>query len=88
MVLPWYLSRHERVSVTWDIEPETDPFIAGNHERITAHVLEHARPGSIILLHVMYASRAPSREALPGIIGGLRAAGYDFATVNELMGHH
>lgn len=54
-------------------------------ERIAAHVLERARPGSIILLHVMYPSRAESRRAVPAIVHGLRQRGYRFVTVLELM---
>jgi peptidoglycan/xylan/chitin deacetylase (PgdA/CDA1 family) len=47
--------------------------------------LREARPGSIILLHVMAASRETSREALPEIIRGLREQGYRFVTVSELL---
>jgi peptidoglycan/xylan/chitin deacetylase (PgdA/CDA1 family) len=32
-------------------------------------------------------SRAAAREALPGIIGALHAAGYRFVTVSELLRH-
>jgi peptidoglycan/xylan/chitin deacetylase (PgdA/CDA1 family) len=37
----------------------------------------------------MYPSRATSRAAVPGIIDGLRARGYRFVTVSELvaLGH-
>ena len=83
--LPWYLHRTGRTTVTWDVEPESFPEIDGNAERITAHVLQRARPGSIILLHVMFRSRAESRRAVPAIVAGLRARGYGFATVSELM---
>lgn len=83
--LPWYLHRTGRTTVTWDVEPESFPEVDGNAERITAHVLERARPGSIILLHVMYRGRAASRRAVPAIVAGLRARGYRFVTVSELM---
>lgn len=83
--LPWYLHRTGRTTVTWDVEPESHPEVDGNAERIAAHVLERARPGSIILLHVMFPSRAESRRAVPAIVAGLRARGYRFATVSELM---
>lgn len=83
--LPWYLHRTGRTTVTWDVEPESFPEVDGNAERITAHVLQRARPGSIILLHVMYRSRAESRRAVPAIVAGLRARGYRFVTVSELM---
>lgn len=83
--LPWYLSRTNRVHVTWDVEPESFPEVDGHAGRIAEHVLERARPGSIILLHVMYRSRAESRRAVPAIVDGLRARGYRFVTVSELM---
>ncbi len=70
----------------WDIEPESYREIAGDADRIVEHVIERVRPGSIILLHVMYESRETTREALPGIIDSLREQGYRFATVSELIG--
>lgn len=52
---------------------------------IVDRTLAGARPGSIILLHVMARSRDASRAALPGIIAGLREQGYRFVTVSELL---
>lgn len=43
------------------------------------------RPGSIILLHVMYEGRAASRAAIPRIVDELRADGYRFVTVSDLI---
>jgi peptidoglycan/xylan/chitin deacetylase (PgdA/CDA1 family) len=43
------------------------------------------QPGSIVLLHVMYKSREASREALPGVIQGLKEKGYRFVTIPELL---
>lgn len=83
--LPLYLAKHDRVSVTWDVEPESIDDIAADSEKITAHVLEKTKPGSIIILHVMYDSREPSRQALPRIIDGLKERGFRFVTVSELM---
>jgi peptidoglycan-N-acetylglucosamine deacetylase len=83
--LPWYLHRTGRTTVTWDVEPESFAEVDGNAGRIAAHVLERARPGSIILLHVMFPSRAGSRRAVPAIVAGLRQRGYRFVTVSELM---
>lgn len=83
--LPWYLHRTGRTTVTWDVEPESFPEVDGDAGRIAAHVLQRARPGSIILLHVMFPSRAESRRAVPMIVHGLRQRGYRFVTVSELM---
>jgi peptidoglycan/xylan/chitin deacetylase (PgdA/CDA1 family) len=82
--LPLYLARTGRVTVTCDVEPESYPEVDGDAERITRHVLERARPGSIILLHPWYRSREASRRAVPAIVAGLRARGYDLVTVSEL----
>lgn len=85
--LPRYLHRTGRTTVTWDVEPETAPGGAATPEELVRHALEHTRPGSIILLHVMYPSREVSRRAVPAIVGGLRERGYRFVTLSELMRH-
>ncbi len=83
--LPWYLSRHGRTHITWDIEPESSPQLDHHTDRIVAHVLARARPGSIVLLHPWYHGREATRAAIAPIIAGLRAQGYDFVTVGELL---
>lgn len=83
LVLPWALHRQDRLSVTWDIEPESDEVTAQSAQSIADTVLRQARPGSIILLHPMYSDKA--REALPAIVTGLRAQGYEFLTVDALV---
>jgi len=85
LCLPRYLHRTGRTTVLWDVEPESYREIARSAERIAAHVLERVRPGSIVLLHVMYSSGEESRRALPMIVGGLRSRGYRFVTVQELL---
>lgn len=87
LTLPWYLSQTGRSSITWDVEPESYPDIAEDADAIAEYVIENTRNGSIILLHVMYRSREASRQALPRIIDGLRARGFQFVTVSELMKH-
>jgi len=83
--LPRYLKKHNKVTVTWDIEPETDKESAGDSDRIADYVVKHARPGSIVLLHVMFDSRDPSMQAVPKIIRRLKDEGYQFVTVSELI---
>jgi peptidoglycan-N-acetylglucosamine deacetylase len=82
ILLPYYLSATGRKTITWTVAPESAPDDA---DRIVARVLEQVQPGSIVLLHVMYESRAESRAALPDIIDGLQAKGYRFVTVSELL---
>lgn len=83
--LPLHLAKHDRATITWDVEPESYSDIAADPAKIAAHVIETTRPGSIIILHVMYDSREPSRQALPAIIDGLKARGFRFATISELL---
>jgi chitin deacetylase len=83
--LPYYLARAGRKSITWDVEPESGPEVAADSERIAEHVLSRARPGSIIILHVMYRSRGESLKAVEKIVAGLKARGYGFKTVSELL---
>lgn len=85
VTLPWYLAQNGRMTIMWDIEPETYQEIAEDPQRIAQHVLDNVRPGSIVLLHVMYGSRETSRQALPLIIEGLRAKGYEIVTVLEMI---
>jgi peptidoglycan/xylan/chitin deacetylase (PgdA/CDA1 family) len=85
VTLPLYLAQHDRITVTWDIEPDSSGRLSEDARLMVDHVLERARPGSIILLHVMYPSRETSRQALPGIVDGLHARGFRFVTVSELL---
>lgn len=79
--LPKHLQENGITSVTWDVEAERGADIA-------AYTLEHVKPGSIILMHVMYESRETSRKAVPKIIEGLKEQGYSFKTIPELMEYH
>ena len=55
-------------------------------EQQVAVVLQEAAPGMILLAHDVGApDRLISLRALPGIITGLRAKGFEFVTVSELI---
>jgi peptidoglycan/xylan/chitin deacetylase (PgdA/CDA1 family) len=82
--LPWYLSRTGRTTVTWDVEAD-GPALGADASRIASECARAVRPGSIILLHVWYRSRRPSRTALPVIIDRLHADGYRTVTLRELL---
>jgi chitin deacetylase len=86
VVLPFLLSRERRATIMWDVEPDSDPGTARNAERIVSETISQVQPGSIILLHVMYKSGAPSLAAVPQIIDILKSRGYRFVTVSELIG--
>lgn len=83
--LPWYLSQTGRKTITWDVEPDSNPKIAADARRIIEETRASVRPGSIILLHAMYPNRKPSLQAIRGIIETLKQAGYRFATISELL---
>ncbi|MHB1293783.1 MAG: polysaccharide deacetylase family protein [Anaerolineae bacterium] len=85
LALPYYLWRHGRTTVLWSLEPESYPEIAQDSARLREYVVENVQPGSIVLLHVMAGARGETRAALPGIIADLRARGYQFVTVPELL---
>lgn len=83
VLLPWYLHRTGRTNVSWNVEPDGDPTLPA--EEMVRRVMDEAHPGAIILLHPWYPSRETTRQALPGIIRGLRARGYELVTVPELL---
>lgn len=83
--LPWYLQKSGRTSITWDIEPESYTAVASSPAGIVSHVVEKVRPGSIILLHPWYSSGEQTRQAVPGIIKGVRELGMRFVTMSELL---
>ena len=85
-ILSYYLSSAGKATITWDTEPESYPSIANNSDAIRAHVVETARPGSIILLHVMYDRNRTSMNAVKPIVAGLKEKGFRFVTVSELLG--
>ncbi|HYR10339.1 MAG TPA: polysaccharide deacetylase family protein, partial [Longimicrobium sp.] len=83
VTLPWYLHRTGRTNISWNVEPDGDPTRPA--DEMVQRVMDEARPGSIILLHPWYPAREATRQALPGIIRGLRARGYELVTVPELL---
>jgi peptidoglycan/xylan/chitin deacetylase (PgdA/CDA1 family) len=85
VVLPWVLWRSGRTTVTWDIEPDSYPDVAATADGIVRHVLDRVQPGSIILLHPWYPSRATSLAAVPVLIDSLQARGYRVTTVRDLL---
>ncbi|MBE1492960.1 peptidoglycan/xylan/chitin deacetylase (PgdA/CDA1 family) [Amycolatopsis lexingtonensis] len=81
--LPHYLAEHDRTTVTWDVEPDSDGTPdAATVERTT---VDQVRPGSIVLLHAMYAARGQTRQAIGPILDRLKQRGYRFVTVTELL---
>ncbi len=86
--LPWYLSKHNIKTITWNVEPDT---YARNFqgeqktEFLVSYVLENTQPGSIILLHPFCKTCQSERESIAKIIDGLHAKGFQFVTVSQLL---
>jgi peptidoglycan/xylan/chitin deacetylase (PgdA/CDA1 family) len=71
-------------TVDWDVisgdAGQSDPQV------IIHNVLRQTRDGSIIVMH-SHGGKAPATAlALPAIISGLKARGFVFVTVQELLG--
>jgi cellulose synthase/poly-beta-1,6-N-acetylglucosamine synthase-like glycosyltransferase/spore germination protein YaaH/peptidoglycan/xylan/chitin deacetylase (PgdA/CDA1 family) len=64
----------------WHDNPRPSP------EQITQSVMDQLSHGSIILLHDGGGNRANTVKALPMIIEGLHARGYQIVSVHELLG--
>jgi peptidoglycan/xylan/chitin deacetylase (PgdA/CDA1 family) len=79
--LPLAAERQGHRLIMWDVaEPDT-----GDPRLYAAHIVERARPGSIILMHVMYRNNRVGREALPLVLDGLKRRGLRVVTVSELL---
>ena len=69
--------------IQWDVS-SGDPAFSQSAATMTQNVLSGVRPGSIVLFHAN--GRGWHTEAaLPGIVAALRAKGYEFVTVSELL---
>lgn len=67
--------------VLWDVDPR-DWDGPPSSATVRARVVSAVRPGSIVLMHDLYNSTV---NAVPGIVADLKAAGYTFVTVSELV---
>lgn len=84
-LLPKYLASNQKTTVTWDLAPENVLSLQRNQAQFIDFTVQQARPGSIIVLHVMDAQKPQTLNALPEIIQGLKKRGFRFVTVSELM---
>ena len=83
-MLPLYLQNSNITSVTWDLEPETELGYDASPDEIADYVVKNVKSGSIILLHPMYKSEN-TLKAIEKIVVELKAEGYTFCTVEELL---
>lgn len=73
-------------TITWNVDPSdyTQPGVGAIEQRVLAQV----QPGSIVLSHDGGGPRAQTLAAYPHVIAALRARGYRFLTVPQLLGLH
>jgi peptidoglycan/xylan/chitin deacetylase (PgdA/CDA1 family) len=75
------VERHGYRMVMIDVEePQTD-----DPRQYAARLVGEAKPGSILLMHLMYRGNRVAREALPLVIEGLQARGFTVVSVGELL---
>jgi peptidoglycan/xylan/chitin deacetylase (PgdA/CDA1 family) len=70
-------------TVTWSVDPQD--WASPGVQVIVARVVQYAQAGSIILLHDGYFGRWQTAQALPLIIQQLKAKGFTFVTVPQLL---
>jgi len=81
--LPWVLSRLKKTNVLWNVDPRD--YEASSTEAIVESVVSQVQPGGIVLLHDGGGDRSLTVAATAQLIPLLRAQGYRFATVSELL---
>lgn len=80
--LPYYLNKHQRETITWNLEPDT--FFTQADEKVR-YVKENIQPGYIILMHPMYDATDNELQAIKEILQTLKDEGYTFVTIDELL---
>ncbi|MFY0522425.1 polysaccharide deacetylase family protein [Archangium gephyra] len=83
VVLPWLLSRSGRKHITFDVVSRDDE--TQDVGLLTSRVMESVRPGSIILFHDGGQDKPGTVQAVDIVVGKLKAQGYRFVTVSELL---
>lgn len=68
-------------SILWDVDP-LDWQHPRTSQKVHDRVLAQTRPGSIILCHDIHATTV---DAMPGTLAELKARGYQFMTVSQLI---
>lgn len=78
-----YIADSGMVSALWTVDPQ-DWRKGRTAGEVAASVIASVRPGGIVVLHDGGGDRSATIAALPVIIDRLRAAGYEFVTLDEL----
>lgn len=77
------LKKRNMLLVLWDVD--TEDWKKPGADAIKQAVFNHVQPGSIVLMHDGGGDRSETLAALPDIIRGLRARGYQLVTVPRLL---
>lgn len=80
-----YIASQGMASALWTVDPQ-DWRADSTPEQLAWSVIGAAHPGAIVLLHDGGGDQTTTIAALPTIIDGLRAAGYEFVTLDEMPG--
>ncbi|MBA3866287.1 MAG: polysaccharide deacetylase family protein [Solirubrobacterales bacterium] len=72
-------------TINWDVDPRD--WSTPGTSSIYNTIVDTTQPGSIILMHDGGGPRGETLEALPQVIDTLRARGYSFETVSQLLGY-
>jgi peptidoglycan-N-acetylglucosamine deacetylase len=81
--LPLEVERAGYRTIMWDVEEQPEKFTQAS--AFAQDILARVRPGSIILIHPMYRHNQVARDALPMVLDGLQAQGYEVGSVSELL---
>lgn len=76
-------SRNNLKIIIWSID--TLDWSQREKDNIIKNVLDNVRPGEIILMH-SNEDKKVTLEALPDLISGLKAKGYNIVTLSEMLG--
>lgn len=83
--LPIYAAQHDRQLIMWDFPLGTEP--NATVDSIVSSGVKQVRPGSIIVMHVMYDHNQTTLNAVQPLIRKLKTEGYRFVTVSELLSY-
>lgn len=72
-------------TILWNVDPRD--WSRPGSRAIISNVLSHTHNGAVILLHDGGGNRAQTVEALPTIIKQLRARGFTFVTIPQMLAH-
>lgn len=80
LVLPYILAKMRKKNILWNLDSKD--YEAASSEVIENYVLEHVRPGSIILMHDGGSERSQTLIATERLIKKLQSNGYVFKTIS------